>query len=200
MKWSAFGGGVIFGAVVAAVALAASGDVSAKIAGGGVQLLGTALALLGVAVVRASFELAADKAVEAKLGLDRWWGLRRERLRNWWAHRRGRPAVTHRVAFDAATVSEATLVTTVQRYRVDRQTVSDRDWLVHLDDRLYSLHDVVDRAEESRIADRDEVLGRLGAQREELRAEIQRETRQGWQLIVAGLACSAVGTAVGMAG
>jgi hypothetical protein len=56
MKWSAFGAGVVVASVVVAtLVLAIVGAVSAKIVAGVLQLLGIALPLLGVAVVRASF-------------------------------------------------------------------------------------------------------------------------------------------------
>jgi hypothetical protein len=171
-----------------------------KAVGGALQLLGILLTLLGVAVVRSSLELAVNKAIEAKQGLDRWWALSQEGLGNWWAHRRGRPAAMRRFAADALQTTDAAVATAVRRARVDRETVSDREWLIHLDDRLYNLHELVDRAERSRSAERDELDRRFIAQRDELRAEIQRETRQGWQLIVAGLAWSAAGTIVGIFG
>jgi len=166
-----------------------------QIVAGGLQLLGILLTALGVAVVWSWLERAADKAIETKDALDRRWALRRERLRNWWAHRRGRPAVMHRAAFDSFQVSDAATTSMVGRARVNRETVSDRQWLVHLDDRLYALHDLVDQAERRRSAELDL---RLTAQQDELRAEIRRETRQGWELIVVGLFWSATGTGLGI--
>jgi hypothetical protein len=68
----------------------------------------------------------------------------------------------------------------------------------HLDDRLYNLHELVDRTERRRSAERAELDRRFIGQRDQLRAEIQRETRQGWQLIVVGLLWSAIGTGLGI--
>jgi len=198
MKWAAFGVGVVVAVVIAAVALVAIGLVSAKIAAGVVQLLGIALTLLGVAVVRASLERAADKTVEAKHGLDRWWGLRREQLRRWWLHRRGRP-VTIALSGTATLASfSASGTVEVVRRRVDRDAISDRAWLAHLDDQVAGLWAQTTRAEENRAADRKELAQCLAADHERLRGEIVRATRQGWKLVVAGLIYSAIGTLVGI--
>jgi hypothetical protein len=198
LKWAAFATGALGGVVVAAVVLAAVGAVSAKIAAGVLQLLGIGLTVLGVAVVRSWLERAADKAAEGKRGLDRWWALRREQLRRWWAHRRRRPVVVHVSAHDSARVTDSASVT-LTRYRVDREAVSDRDWLAHLDDRVYGLVDQVDKLEKARMTDRAAWSRRLADQRDELRAQMFAATRQGWELIVSGLVCSAVGTALGIA-
>jgi hypothetical protein len=201
MKWGAYGAGVVVAVSIAAVVLAAVEAVSAKVAGGALQLLGIGLTVLGVAVVRSWLERAADKAVEAKYGLDRWWALRRTQVKDWWARRRGRP-VAHSVNLSAHLSASGSLSATVtaQRRRVDRETVSDREWLAFLDDRVESVFEFMDQAERNRSTERDEVNRQLAAHRDEIRAEMLRETRQGWELIVAGLVCSAVGTAVGMAG
>jgi hypothetical protein len=155
--------------------------------------------LLGVAVVRSWLKVAADTTVEAKHGLDRWWAIGRERLRLWWLRRRGqtRPAYMSGTARGTSSVS-ATL--TVHRRRVDRDTISDREWLTFLDDRLESVFELMDLAEQNRDHERDDFNRRLAAQQRKLRAEIQRETRQGWQLIVAGLIWSGAGTVVGIFG
>ena len=132
---------VVGGSALVAVALVAAAIVWSwhlKIVASGLQLLGIGLTLLGVAVVRSWLERAADMTAEAKRGLDRLWAQSRERLRVWWSRRRGRPVVVHVTASDSVTVTDSATAT-VTRYRVDRQTVADRDWLVHLDDRVYGL-------------------------------------------------------------
>lgn len=113
---------------------------------------------------------------------------------------RGRPAVVHLQGLDAAASSEAAAVLTVHRRRVDRDTISDRQWLAFLDDRVEAIFELMDQAERNRGHERDDINRRIASQREELRAEIQRETRQGWELIVAGLLWSALGTAIGIFG
>lgn len=170
--------------------------------GNGLQLLGIALTALGVAIVRSWLQIAADRATDAKHGLERWAALRGDELRRRWARLRKRRPVVSTVSLnlEATQTTDAALELTIDRPGVDRDTVSERDWLAFLDNRVNSLFELMDQAEHSRAADRDDVSRRLAAQRNELRAEIQRETRQGWQLIVAGLAWSAVGTAIGIGG
>jgi len=198
MKWAAFGAGVVVAVVIAAVALVAIGPVSAKIAAGIVQLLGIALTLLGVAVVRASLERAADTAIAAKHGVARWAAQRREQLRRWWLRRRGRPVTI--AGSGTATFASVSASGTgeVVRGRVDRDAISDRAWLAHLDDQVAGLWAQTARAEENRAADRKELEECLAADHERLRGEIVRATRQGWELVIAGLICSAIGTFVGI--
>jgi len=78
--------------------------------------------------------------------------------------------------------------------------VSDRDWLTFLDDRVELIFELIDQAERNRGAQREDINERLAAQRHDLRGEIQRATREGWQLIVAGLAWSLAGTVIGIFG
>ena len=169
------------------------------VVGGGLQLLGIGLTLLGVAVVHSWLEKAAEQAVERKQGLERWLVLRREQLRRWWARRRGRPVIVHVAAADFAAASDFAGVGEVQRQRVDPATVSDREWLEHLDSQIEGIYGRLSYDERNRNEERKKLDEGLAAQRDELRAAIFRETRQGWELIVAGLACSAIGTALGMA-
>lgn len=106
------------------------------------QLFGIILTLLGVEVVRSSLTLVQDKADEAKHGLDSLWALGRKRVRKWCAHRQQRPIAVE-LELHAAATSDASLELTVQRRRVDRKTVSDRDWLEFLDDRLESVFELI---------------------------------------------------------
>jgi hypothetical protein len=149
--------------------------------------------------VRTSLQRVADKATTAKQGIARWSAIRREQLYHWWLRRRGHPVTIHRRAPGGATAHGGITATGV-RGGVDRDTISDRKWLAHLDSQVSDLWAHMTRAEEQRAADRVELEQRLHAQRNELRGEIKRETRQGWQLILAGLAWSAAGTVVGIVG
>jgi hypothetical protein len=169
------------------------------------QLLGLGLALFGVAVARSWLEIASDKAIDAKHGLDRWWAISREQLRSWWRRQRGRIDATVFVPSAAASGFAPPPTPTGDRPRVNREAVSDREWLLFLDDRVEAICDQVeaiykrlDESDTARRADRGQVRDQLAAQHDELRAEIQRETRQGWQIIVAGLFWSAAGTVVGI--
>lgn len=184
MKWAAFGAGVVVAVVIAAVALVAIGLVSAKIVAGVVQLLGIALTLLGVAVVRASLERAADTAIAA---IARW----AAQLR-----RRGRPVTI--AGSGTPTLASLSASGTGASGRVDHDAIPDRAWLAHLDDQVAGLWAHTRRADENRAADRKELEECLAADHERLRGEIVRATRQGWKLVVAGLICSAIGTLVGI--
>jgi hypothetical protein len=55
----------------------------------------------------------------------------------------------------------------------------------------------MDTAEKRRYEEREEFGRRLGVQRDELRAEIRRETRNGWQLVAWGLGYTFVGVVIG---
>lgn len=194
------GGSLAPAVTLAAVAVALSWPTQAV--ANALQLLGITLTALGVAVVRSWLELVTDKATDAKHGIERWCALRRERLQRLWVRLHKRPIVVsvHSLNLEATATVDAALELTVDRRRVDRDTVSEREWLAFLDDRVESIFELMDHAEQNRSAERENLNRRLSAQRNELRAEIHRETRQGWQLIVAGLAWSAVGTAIGIGG
>jgi hypothetical protein len=161
----------------------------------GLQLVGIALTALGVAVVRSWLQLAADRAVDAKHGVARWAAQCREQLR-----RRGRPVTIAGSGTATLASLSATGTGEVASGRVDRDAIFDRAWLAHLDDQVAGLWAHTRRAEENRAADRKELEECLAADHERLRGEIVRATHQGWELIVAGLAWSAVGTAVGIFG
>ena len=88
---------------------------------------------------------------------------------------------------------------TIGRPAVDRATIPERAWLALLDDQMTSVYQRLELIEEGRSQDQADIVERLDAQGSELRAHTLAVTRQGWQYIVTGLACSAIGTALGMA-
>ena len=149
--------------------------------------------------MRSWLQIAADTAIDAKRGLERWWAIRRQQLRMWWIRRRGRTTPAY-ISGTASATSSAHATLTVQRQRVDRETVSDREWLASLDDRVEAIFELMDHGERNRTAEHEDVNRRLAVQRAELRAEIGRQTRQGWELILAGLAWLALGTGLGILG
>jgi hypothetical protein len=108
-----------------------------------------------------------------------------------------RPANIRAVSAHAQLEASATVTVEGQRHRADRNTISDRDWLAHLDDRLDSVFDLLDAADKRRSEERQEFARRLGIQRDELRAEIVRETRNGWQLVAWGLGYTFIGVVLG---
>jgi hypothetical protein len=164
-----------------------------KVASIALQLIGLALSLLGVAVVRSWLERATDAAIEARQGVARLWTLRQTQLRTWWARRRGRPVTINRHAADTAMTTDSASAT-VTRRRMDRETIATRDWLAQLDDHVENLFRRLDADAAARRADYEEWDSRLAAQRAEMRDEILRTTRQGWELIVTGIVCTAAGT------
>jgi hypothetical protein len=168
-----------------------------KVASGVLQLLGLGLTLLGLAVVRSWLKRTADTANDVKQGLALRWGRRREHLRGWWDRRRGR-AVIHAVSVhDTGKVSDV-LTGTATRPWPDRTTISDRDWLAQLDDRVRGLYENRDQDNERRNAGSEELDRRLQAQRDEFRSQLEAATRDGWELIVLGVALSAAGTLLGI--
>jgi hypothetical protein len=190
---------LVSGSLALALALAVAAVVWSwppRAVANGLQLVGIALTALGVAVVRSWLQLAADRAVDAKHGVARWAAQRREQLRRWWLRRRGRPVTI--AGSGTPTFARVSASGTGVRGRVDRDAISDRAWLAHLDDQVAGLWAQTTRAEENRAADRKELEECLAADHERLRGEIVRATRQGWKLVVAGLIYSAIGTLVGI--
>jgi len=169
------GGSVALGLAIAAAACVWSWPM--QTVAGALQVLGIALAAFGLDVVRTSLQRAADTAIAAKHGVARWAAQRREQLHRWWLHRRGRP-VTSALSGTATLASfSASGTVEVVRGRVDRDAISDRAWLAHLDDQVAGLWAHTTRAEENRAANRKELEECLAADHERLRAEIVRATR-----------------------
>ena len=104
--------------------------------------------------------------------------------------------VSGRVAFDASlTTDHATA--SVTRRQVDPDTVPIREWLTLLDQRVTSLLKLDEQSRHEREQDRRDWDVRLAAARDEIRAEIQAASQQGWGFIAWGLGFSLVGTVLG---
>jgi hypothetical protein len=167
----------------------------------GLQALGVVLSLFGVGVVRgwiARTHRAAVTALAAAKGrIHRSWARRREQLRHWWARKRGTtiPAIVKTGAASMSGGGSATV--TVGHVRINRDAVTDREWLAWLDDRVELILTRLDEADKARDVMHEDLLRRLDRQRDELRAEMDHATQQGWELIVTGLAYSAIGTVLG---
>ena len=167
------------------------------------QGVGIALTALGLAAigdrVRRTMEATAAAYATTRSGVTAWITRRRQQLADLWARIVGKPRPTNVrvVTAEAQLGANATLKVDAHRRRVDRSTISDRDWLVYLDDRLASAYELLDAADKRRSEDRDEFARRLGAQRDELRAEIVRETRNGWQFVAWGLGYTFIGVVLG---
>lgn len=169
------------------------------------QAIGVLFTAAGIAAIGDRLRYAKDAAAavyaRTRSGVVGWSARRRVQFAVLWARitRKSRSvtiqAASAHLRFGAGMPS---LTAQVHRHRVDRDTISDRDWLAHLDDRLESVFELMDAAEKRRSQDRDEFASRLGVQRDELRTEIIRETRNGWQLVAWGLFYAFVGVVLGL--
>jgi hypothetical protein len=145
------------------------------------QLLGIALTTFGVGVVHTALQRVIAVALGATDTARHQLTLWRHALCVWWARRRGLPPPTIRVR-----------ASWLSRYDIHDDLFRARPATEHGDHA--ALLAAVD-------ADLDKVFARINKIKDSiaaLRDEIQRETRRGWQLILAGLAWSAVGTLVGI--
>lgn len=167
------------------------------------QAVGVAFTALGLAAigdrVRRLREATAAAFAKTRSGVRIWSARRREQFAGLWARllRKPRPVVIHAASALGRASASGNLTVEIHRHRVDRNSISDRDWLAYLDDRLESVFDLLDSAEKRRSEDREEFARRLGVQRDELRAEIVRETRNGWQLVAWGLGYTFIGVVLG---
>lgn len=161
--------------------------------GNAFQLLGVTVAALGVPVVPpflARIEQALSRAIAA---VRRWARDQRRAIQAWWARLRGRPHFIDLAGAAGATAGGHAHVT-VTRGKVDRDTISDRDWLAFLNDEVDAIWERLRLLDESRQADWAEFERRLASQSEDLRAHTLTVTREGWQYVVAGVICSWYGT------
>jgi hypothetical protein len=167
------------------------------------QGVGVAFTFLGLAAigdrVRRVKETAVVRVAKTRSGIGAWSARRRHQLAVVWAllTHKPRPAIIHAVTATARASASANLSVEVTHHRVDRNTISDRDWLAYLDDRLDSAFELMDKAEKRRYEERQEIFRQIGVQRDELRAEIRRETRNGWQLVAWGLGYTFIGVVLG---
>lgn len=166
------------------------------------QGLGVAFTALGIAAigdrVRRARGWAAAKMAETRSIFRAWAARRREELARLWARvtHKPQPQVI-RPAGIGSMGGVGTPTVSGQRNRVDRDTISARDWLARLDDDVETLFRLLADAEKRRSDELQVVYSRIGVQREQLRAEIIRETRNGWQLVAWGLLYTLIGVVVG---
>lgn len=149
------------------------------------QVLGLGLAAVGVGVVHAGLQRVVAVALGVKDAARHQLTLRRHALRGWWARRHGLPPPTIRVGASWAL-----------SYDIHDDLVRDRPGTGPRDHA--ALLAAVDADLDKAFARINKIKDSIASTRNELRDEIQRETGRGWQLILGGLACSAVGTLVGI--
>lgn len=161
------------------------------------QCLGIMLAALGVPIIDPALRVIEARARRFGRTLRTWATTARERLRVRWARLRGRPVSYSKSGSSAVSVS-ASADLTVTYARVDRATVSDRDWLVHLDDRVYAQMDAMKGMEERLQQEVARLHRQLAEQRDDLQQQTIAITREGWEFILGGVILSFVGTALGL--
>lgn len=148
------------------------------------ETFGTVFLILAVNVVR---EYASERTVSGlratREAITRWRG----RLVAAW--RRLRHPHVHYATGDASMTFSGTATATVTTYRVDRNTVSDRDWLTHLDDVVFALRELLDQSTKARADELAETHARIDRARDDVLAV----TRQGWQYAVVGGVLSVAG-------
>ena len=169
-----------------------------------VPVLGICVSLGGVPYVRdvASHAGAAMHSTARKFGriLRRWLTRARESVRSWWDRARGRGSGGSRVETAAPTRAGAQLEVTVNVLPVDRERIPVREWLGVLDDRVEYLLAARQEMEQRRVEDNADVRERLVKLEREMHRELHAALRAGWELIVTGLALSAVGSVLSLAG
>jgi hypothetical protein len=161
--------------------------------GNGFQLLGVTIAALGVPVIP-PFLGRVESAIEHGVAVARrWLAHRRAALQAWWDRLRRRTRVV--AASGGVTTGGAVSGSvTTERGKVDRETISERDWLAFLNDEIDALWVSLRQLRKDRAADWEEFERRLATEGEDLRAHTIAVTRRGWQFILAGVACSWFGT------
>jgi hypothetical protein len=158
-------------------------------------LVGILLTLLGIVVIRSWLESLGEAVAEKRQGLARWLADQRLRLRHWWTRKRGGSVEHHVHVGDVATVTDSATVT-VRRGRVNRDEVTDREWLEHLDDRLYWLIEQFDQGRFGMVEQEEKLRAELTHQGDEFRAEMRNVVRDGWWLAAAGLSLQALGALI----
>ena len=170
-----------------------------KVASAVLQLLGLGLALAGVAAVRSWLSWTAQAADEVKQDLTWRWARRRAQFRARWARCRGQGVVYSKSGAGTARASGAGAVSVaVTRKGPDLATISDREWLVLLDDQVEALYGHANQVNVRHAAYRKEWDRLLAAERDEFRRELLDATQGGWKLVVWGAALTAAGTVLGI--
>jgi hypothetical protein len=156
------------------------------------QVIGIFLLLLGVAAVRSWIERTTNASQQVRRNLRQRLALRVETVRHWYATRRGRPFHVERHASDSISISDSVSVS-MSRGRPDPEGLSDREWLTHVEQRVWGVQLQVDQLAKDRADDQR----KLDEQRDQLRAEIREATQEGWRFITVGLVVSAIGIVLG---
>lgn len=160
--------------------------------GDALQFLGLCVAALGVPVVPPGLARAERSAAAAARKIRAWVKAKVAQARRRWNRMRGSTNVVAMSGRATATGS-GSVTATVIRGKVDRSTVGNREWLAFLNNEVDSLWATLRQLQESSGAEREHLDARLVEQRRELQAHTLAVTRGGWQYILAGAACTALG-------
>jgi hypothetical protein len=161
--------------------------------GNAYQLLGLGFAALALPVLSPWLAIVEREAVEAKDATNRWLAMRRHGLRVWWARVRHK-AVPAIIKFGgASSMTGGGGAVTVGHRGVDRQTVSERDWLGFLNDELDNLRAQIRALQVGRSEDRTHLEDQLDSLRHELQRHMLAVTREGWRYVATGAGVTAFG-------
>ena len=149
------------------------------------QVLGIAIAGMGVPIVAPRLQRAEQALNGWARGVGAWMRTRRDAVREWWRRLRRRGGKT--------------LATSV-RASADIATMVERASVAKYETEVAALKHEVESLKEAHAEDRADFARQLAAQREELRAHTVSVTQGGWQYILSGAACSAFGTVLPLFG
>jgi hypothetical protein len=160
--------------------------------GNALQLVGLAIAALGVPVVPPWLAGVERRLAAAARKLSRWIEATAEQVRRRWDRLRGNTRVPT-LGGTATARGRASGTVTIKRGTVDRNTIETREWLGVMHDQVDALWATLDHLQESTGAERRKLDERLLQQRRELQAHTLAVTRGGWHYIVGGAGCTAIG-------
>jgi hypothetical protein len=152
LEWARF---VLAATVLIFVGVSVGLALPLKTVGVAFQAIGIVLTLLGVAAIGDWLQQAAQGvgqiATAGRRQVVRWRTVWIQRLRASWRRLMGDRTVHLAGISSAESFGHADVATlTVRRARVDRDSISDRDWLAFLDDRLEAVEERIDEVERRR--------------------------------------------------
>jgi hypothetical protein len=156
------------------------------------QLLGLLTASLGVPIMDPTLARTEAALSRTNHAARKWLSEQRARVARLWGRLRGRP---HAVDLAATVTSGATLhaEVSVGRRSIDRDTISDRDWLGFLSDEVDAMWKRTRALEQTRTEDLAALHRRIGELDDTLRTHALSITREGWQYILSGAGLTALG-------
>jgi hypothetical protein len=164
--------------------------------GNAYQLVGVLFAALALPVLSPWLATVEVHIGEAKRAMQRWTVQRREQLRVLWARLRRKPIPPITREGAASSTLGAVRTHSVGYADVDRESISEREWLAFLHGQLDTLKERVRELEAGRTADRKAIDSKLGALRAELQQHTLAVTREGWNYVATGATITALGIAL----